>query len=121
MLRLDKLIIKVGEWQGRNIAYGGESAKIGELEIDLRDYEEFHGAAIATEVLRMAGDNYSNYPMDKIRNYINNVIANALSDAGAVTSSLVTRYAVESDQSGFASNDESTLITTNMTVVFVKV
>ena len=120
MLRLDKLIIKVSEWEGRNIAYGGESEKIGELEFDLRDYKEFHGAAIATEVLRMAGDEYSNYPLDKLRNYINGSITNALSDAGAVSSSLVTRYTTFPSQSGFPSNDEATMIMTSMTVVFVK-
>jgi hypothetical protein len=119
MLKLDKLIVVMGEWHDRGTAYGGESTEMGTVEFDLRDYREFHAGAIAREILRLGGAKYSNYPVDNLRSYVANVIKETVAEVETNTS-LVARVEWKSGLSGFPANDEKSNLTTDMTVVMVR-
>lgn len=117
MLELHSLEVVVTEWDGTRNAYGGDSTLVAEIDFDLRGYQNYHGTAIAKEILKLGGKKYDKYPLENLASYIRNVIEETRTEV-RTNSSIVSRVAIPSGSSGFPSNDESTNLVTEMTVVF---
>lgn len=120
MLRLDKLIVTLGEWTDRDFPSIGNTTEKGVVEFDLKDYKAYHAGSIAREILRLGGEKYSEYPLDNLRAYVQSVIETTQKEVDT-NASLVSRIEWPSGQSAWPSNDERESLTTEMIVVLVKV